>query len=147
MSTVEQKVALIKEIFAAIDPVTVLEVEDHGDGSMTIIGPFPSFMLLVQPEGPVRALVHVNADAPNMAMLFSVFCTAPGMNIEFDGPYAINGDTGKLLMYQEAYKKKEDNILMFANEIYARRAKESNAVRNAEQGLIVPEEKKIILSV
>lgn len=138
----DPRIAKIREIFARIDPNTKLDYVFHDDKTFTVQGPFPSFMLLVDEkstEEPIRALVHVNADAPNLAYLFVEF--AKELNIEFDGAYAINGDTGQMLFNMDAYKKKEDNILMFAEEIKSRRG-DTN-----ESGLIVPEEKKIILSV
>lgn len=140
----DPRIQKIKDIFATIDPNTELTVEDHGDGSCTVVGPFPSFMILVQPDNVARALIHVNADAPNMAMIFSVFLSQ-GIVVEFDGGFAINGDTGKLLLNQEAYRKKEDNILMFANEIYSRRTREKN-VASIDREFIMPDEKKIIIA-
>lgn len=131
------KVSKIKEIFKNIDPKASLEVVDHGDNTQTVQGPFPSFMLLVDDnEAVIRGLVHVNADAPNMVYVFGEFATG-GLEIEQDGAFAINGETGQLLFNGEAYTKKEDNILMFAEEIKARRP--------AKKELIVPE-KKIILA-
>lgn len=140
----DPRIDKIKEVFASIDPNTQLEIETHDDGTWTVVGPFPSFMILVIPDKVLRALVHVNADAPNMAMLFTVFLTQ-GLIMEFDGGFAIDQDKGRLLMNEEAYKKKEENILMFANEIYSRRARAKN-VATLDQELVVPEEKKIILA-
>ena len=139
----DARITKIREIFAKFDPNTRLELTFHDDKTCTVQGPFPSFMLLVDEKDanePIRALVHVNADAPNLTVLFCEF--AKELTIEFDGAYAINGDTGQLLFNLDAYKKKEDNILMFADEIRARRGDEIGT----ESGLIVPEEKKIILA-
>lgn len=138
---IDARITKIREIFAKIDPNSKLEYTFHDDKTCTVQGPFPSFMLLVDEKDeaePIRALVHVNADAPNLTYLFCEFNKE--LNIEFDGAFAINGDTGQLLFNMDAYKKKEDNILMFAEEIKERRG------NTTESGLIVPEEKKIILA-
>ncbi len=132
------KIDVIKEVFKEIDPMAELIVEPYEDGSATVYGPFPSFMLHVEEIGPVRALIHVNADAPNMAYIFSKF--QEKLSIAHDGAFAIDQSTSKVLFAEDAYEKKESNILMFANEILGRRNKEK-----AEK-LYVPEEKKIILS-
>lgn len=134
---VDPRIIKIGEIFRKIDPAAKLEHTFHDDQTCTVQGPFPSFMLLVDEKDqnePIRALIHVNADAPNMTYLFNEFNKE--LNIEFDGAFAINGDTGQLLFNMDAYRKKEDNILMFADEIKERRGEK----------LILPEEKKIILA-
>jgi hypothetical protein len=137
-SLVDHKVEQLKAAFQAIDPSQELTVDDNGAGGKLVYGPFPSFIILVDGVGPMRALVHVNADAPNMILCFQKFFK--DLNIEFDGPFAVNGESGELIMGPDAYAKKEENIMMFAADIIQRRkAKE-------QEGLYVPEEKKIILA-
>ena len=133
----QKTVELLKEIFKGIDPNTELGIEEHDENSCTVYGPFPTFMLMVETDQPVRALVHVNADAPNMAYIFSEICKK--VRVEFDGAFAIDQNNSRLLMNEDAYAKKEDNILMFAEEIKSRRGSEPEA-------LYVPEEKKIVLA-
>jgi hypothetical protein len=140
-NAVDPRITKIREIFKQLDPNSKLEYTFHDDKTCTIQGPFPSFMLMVDEKSldePIRALIHVNADAPNLTFLFSEFNKE--LDIEFDGAFAINGETGELLFNMDAYRKKEDNILMFAEEIKERRGNTN------ESGLIVPEEKKIILA-
>jgi hypothetical protein len=135
------KVRALKEIFAKIDPNTELQVGDSPTGSGRIVyGPFPSFIFLVEEDEkePIRALVHVNADAPNLIYMFNAFSSE--LDISFDGPFAVDGDTGALILGPDAYKKKEDNILMFAQQILERRRNER------ETALIVPDEKKIVIA-
>jgi len=110
-------------------------VEAREDGSQLIYGPFPSFLILVPEFGDARALVHVNADAPNVVYAFSKL----GSEIVFDAPFAVDSNTGELIVGEAAYAKKEENVLMFAQEILARRQEQK------QQGIIVPE-KKIVLS-
>lgn len=145
------KVKTLKEIFAKIDPQNELQVGDSptGDGRI-VYGPFPSFILLVpeKQEEPIRALVHVNADAPNLLYIFNAFSSE--LDIVFDGPFAVEGDSGALILGADAYKKKDDNVLMFAQQILERRREERT---NAGAGfvdamgeLITNEDKKIILA-
>lgn len=135
--TRKQKVEKIKTIFLDISPKEELSIEDDGDDTL-IYGPFPSFILLVKEFGPVHAIIHVNADAPNLAYILSRF--QDELDIVIDGPFAVNGETGDLIMGPDAYAKKEENILMFARDILAKR---QNSTHNQ---LFVPEEKKIILT-
>ena len=109
------KVDKIKEIFNKIDPNAELVVEAQGHGAFMVMGPFPSFIFAVEAIGPIRVLIHVNADAANMAYVLSQF--EKELEVEYDGAFAIDAESGKLLMNEEAYTKKEDNILMFARNI------------------------------
>lgn len=136
-SNIDHKINQLKDVFKQIDAKEELVVEDQGDGSKLVYGPFPSFLVLVTELGPMRALVHVNSDAPNMVMIFQKFFS--DLSIEFDGAFAVDGETGQLIVGPDAYKKKEDNILMFAQDIIQRR-------RAAEQESIVVPDKKIILA-
>lgn len=140
------KVKALKEIFAKIDPNTELQVGDSPTGSGRIVyGPFPSFILLVDGDAPIRALVHVNADAPNLIYMFNAFSSE--LDLVFDGPFAVDSETGALILGADAYAKKEDNILMFAQEILQRRQSERKAGFVDVMGdLITPEEKKIIIA-
>lgn len=137
----DNKVKILKQIFAKVDPNNELQVGDSPLGQGRIVyGPFPSFILLVDDdyEQPVRALVHVNADAPNLLYIFNAFSSE--LDIVFDGPFAVEGDSGALVLGEDAYRKKEDNILMFAQQILEkRRAERQNEV-------YVPDEPKIILA-
>lgn len=110
------------------------EVETRADGSRMIYGPFPSFIILVEEIGAPRALIHVNADAANMAHLFHHVT-----EVVIDGAFAVNGETGALIVGPDAYKKKEDNILMFARDIMERR-------QGQQEGILVPDKKIIIAS-
>lgn len=143
------KVAKLQEIFSKIDPNGLLAVEDKEDGSHMVYGPFPTFIFLVKEDEPIRALVHVNSDAPNLIYMFNAFSSE--LDIVFDGPFAVEGDTGRLILGAEAYTKKEDNILMFAQDILNRRVDEGKLV--PQDGLMVPgkelyvpEEKKIVIA-
>lgn len=142
-SIVDQKVQKLQEIFSKIDPNTKLDVEDNGDGGKLVYGPFPSFIILVQAIGPMRALVHVNADAPNLLFIFKQFFAE--LDIEYDGPFAVEGESGQLIMGPDSYKKKEDNILMFAQDILNRRAQEKNHIITND-GIVIPTEKKIVIA-
>lgn len=117
MNDIDKQVETIKSIFKSIDPSVVLTVTDL-DGEKTVGGPFPSFMLLVTADGPIRALIHVNADATNMVYVFNEF--SKELQIEFDGSYAVSKE-GKLLTEFEAFQEKESNMVLFANEILKRR--------------------------
>lgn len=130
---VERLLGLIKE--ASEQLASQCEVEVRADGSRMIYGPFPSFLILVEEIGQPRALIHVNADAPNLVYIFKKLAD----EVAFDGPFAVDGATGNLIIGQDAYKKKEDNILMFAKDILGRRQEQK------QEGILVPE-KKIILS-
>lgn len=134
------KIFKIQEIFKTINANDELTVEFQAEGGALVYGPFPSFILLVEEIGPIRALIHVNADAPNMLYIFNKF--SEELEIVFDGPFAVNGETGELIMGNDAYAKKEDNILMFADEIVSRR----RGANDPNGGLYVPEEKKIIIA-
>jgi hypothetical protein len=134
------KIFKLQEIFKTIDPNNELAVEFQAEGGALVYGPFPSFILLVEDIGPIRALVHVNADAPNMLYIFNKFSEAEELEIVYDGPFAVNGETGDLIIGNDAYTKKEENILMFAQDIMQRRQ-----APKKEEGLYVPE-KKIILA-
>jgi hypothetical protein len=122
------------------------QVDIPGDGTEVIYGPFPSFIIQVPTFGDCRVIVHVNADAPNMAWLFAKLALAlEGMErktshpeLAFDGAFAVEGETGNLIVGPDAYKKKEENILMFAKEIMTRRQEQ-------KEGILVPD-KKIILA-
>lgn len=142
-SLVDQKIDKLKEIFAQINANEELTVEDNGEGGKLVYGPFPSFIILVEEFGACRALIHVNADAPNMMYIFNKFDQY--LDIAFDGPFAVNGETGKLILGPDSYAKKEENILMFAAEIFAKR-KEQEGLNDPNGGLYVPEEKKIIIA-
>lgn len=135
------KVEKIKEVFRSIDPSQELYVEDDGEGNSMVYGPFPTFIIFVDRDVnvPIRALVHVNADAPNLVLFFAKFMQE--LDIILDGPFAVDGETGQLLLGNDAYSKKEENILAFASEIMQKRM----AANKPSEGLIVPEEKKIIL--
>lgn len=135
-SNIDQKINQLKEAFKKIDPNEQLVVEDNQDGSKLVYGPFPSFLVLVPEIGPMRALVHVNADAPNLVYIFKHFFGE--LTIEYDGPFAVDGDTGQLIVGPDAYKKKEDNILMFAQDIIQRRR------ATEQEGIVVPDKKIII---
>lgn len=111
------------------------EVESRPDGSRMIYGPFPSFLILVEEIGNPRVLIHVNADGPNMVWLFAGLY---GL-VTIDGPFAVDSVTGALILGPDAYKKKEENILMFAKDILARRQEQK------QEGIVVPD-KKIILA-
>jgi hypothetical protein len=145
------KVKILKEIFAKIDPHNELQVEDSplGGGRM-VYGPFPSFILLVEEDQskPIRALVHVNADAPNLLYIFNAFSSE--LDILFDGPFAVEGDSGKLILGAEAYTKKDDNVLMFAQQIMERRREERAEIMSGfvdtMGNLISQEDKNIILT-
>jgi hypothetical protein len=137
ISILDAKVQQLKDAFHSIDPNQDLVVDDNGNGGKLVYGPFPSFIVLVEEVGPLRALVHVNADAPNMVLCFQKFFKE--LDIEFDGPFAVDSDTGELIQGQEAYAKKEENILMFAADIIQRRK------ASEQQGIVVPD-KKIILA-
>lgn len=141
------KVKALKEIFAKIDPNTELQVGDSPTGSGRIVyGPFPSFIFLVDDgDEPIRALVHVNADAPNLIYMFNAFSSE--LDLVFDGPFAVDGETGALILGADAYAKKEDNILMFAQQILERRQSErKTGFVDAMGDLITSEEKKIIIA-
>ena len=135
MAIVDERVEQILGYMDQVNPKLrqECEVENRPDGSRMIYGPFPSFLILVEEIGVPRALVHVNADGPNMARIFQ-FLT----EVTVDGPFAVDSETGNLILGPEAYKKKEDNILMFADEIVARR-------KGQQEGILVPD-KKIILT-
>lgn len=137
-SIVDQKIEQIKSAFAKIDPHNQLIVDDNGDGSKLVYGPFPSFIILVQTIGSARALIHVNADAPNMVLIFQELFK---VGVEFDGPFAVKDQSGELVLNEAAYSKKEDNILMFAQDILNRRA----ASDKRQSTLLMPE-KKIVLA-
>jgi len=135
-SNIDHKINQLKESFKKIDPKEELVVEVNDDGSKLVYGPFPSFLILVTELGPMRALVHVNADAPNLIHIFQHFFSE--LTIEFDGPFAVDGETGQLIVGPDAYKKKEDNILMFAQDIIQRRR------ATEQEGIVVPDKKIII---
>jgi hypothetical protein len=135
MEIVDQK---IEELFGLICKTIPkmrdeCEVENRSDGSRMIFGPFPSFIILVEEIGAPRALIHVNADAPNMSYLFHQL-----PDVVIDGAFAVDGSTGDLIMGPEAYKKKEENILMFAKDILER--------RGGKQDILVPNSRIIIAS-
>ena len=135
-SIVDQKVEALKASFRKIDPTKELDVEDNGGGKL-VYGPFPSFIVLVQELGPMLALVHVNADAPNAVLFFQQFAK-DGLELQFDGPFAVDSATGNLILGAESYAKKEENILMFAADIIQRRK------ASEQEGLVVPDKKIII---
>lgn len=117
------------------------EVEHRQDGSVLIYGPFPSFLILVEPLSDPTALIHVNADAPNLAYLFTkINSYSKQLAVNIDGPFAVDESTGAILMGPSAYAKKEENILMFAQDIMSRRAGQSKQ----EQGILVPDKKIIV---
>jgi hypothetical protein len=132
------KIDTLKRIFKTIDPNVELGVDQQSDTSATVIGPFPSFMILVGQDGPLRAIIHINADAPNMVYIMGEF--QKELDVVLDGAFAIDGEKGTLLFNVDAYAKKEDNILMLANDIIQRR----QVAR--QESIIMPEDKKIILS-
>lgn len=134
-SIVDSRVEQIKAAFAKIDPHNQLIVEPAGVGGVLVYGPFPSFIILVQEIGAPRALVHVNADGPNMVLIFKALFD---VGVEFDGPFAVNGNSGELIIGENAYAKKEDNILMFAQDILQRRH------ASQQESIVVPDNKIII---
>lgn len=144
----KNQVRTLKEIFAKIDPNTELQVGDSpmGDGGRLVYGPFPSFIFMVKEGEPIRALVHVNADAPNLIYMFNAFSSE--LDIVFDGPFAVEGDSGQLILGADAYKKKDDNVLMFAQQILERRREERAEAFNMVDaaGNPITEDKKIILA-
>lgn len=110
------------------------EVENRPDGSRMIYGPFPSFLILVEEIGVPRSLVHINADAPNLVHVFNVLSDS----VTFDGPFAVDSTTGELIIGPDAYAKKEENILMFAQDILARRQTQK------QEGILLPEQKIVL---
>ena len=139
MSTIQEKIKTIQDIFKTIDPSVVLKVEDLSDENVkefSITGPFPSFMLLVTEEVEVRAVIHVNADATNMVFVFNEF--GKELNIEFDGAYAVTAKQ-ELVFGFEAYKEKESNMVAFAAEIKSR----NPDIDKKENEIYVPEQKSI----
>lgn len=139
-----EKIKKLKEVLKRIDPSIELDVQTEvHDGSVSamVFGPFPSFIFLLTDSVTEndRFLIHVNSDAANMVLYMShVLANFPDMI--HDGSFAIDGDTKKILLGQDAYNKKEENILMFARDIMARRRE------SQESALIMPEEKKIVLA-
>ena len=137
--TIQEKIQIIKDTFKAIDPSVTLHVEDLSDErhkEFSITGPFPSFMLLVNEEEAVRAVIHVNADATNMVFVFNEFSKV--LNFEFDGSYAIT-DKNVLVLGYEAYQEKEKNMVAFAAEIKRR----NPDIDKKENEIYVPSQKPI----
>lgn len=128
---VERLLDLLKEANPKI--ASECQVEAREDGSRMIYGPFPSFLILVEEIGEPRALIHVNADAPNLVFIFKRLAN----EVTFDGPFAVDGATGNLIVGSPAYAKKEENILMFAQDIINRR-------QGQKDGIVVPDKKIII---
>lgn len=137
--TLIDKIKRLKEILIAVDPDIQLKVDAHSDGeTATVFGPFPSFIFLLSEKEDDRFLIHVNADAANMVLYMTyVLRFFPAM--VHDGAFAINQFDGTMLFGPDAYIKKDDNVLMFAQDILAKRQQERSGK------LIVPEEKQIYL--
>jgi hypothetical protein len=136
--SIKDKVEAVMGLLESVNPKLRDEctVDYQTVDSALIYGPFPSFLILVDLIGKPRIVVHVNADAPNILYLYK--SVSLKLDLVFDGAFAVDGNTGNIILGEEAYKKKEENILMLAQEIVARRA--SN-----DDGIVVPD-KKIILT-
>ena len=57
-----------------------------------------------------------------------------------DGAFAVDPNTSQLLLGQDAFEKKEQNILDFARDILEKRQ------ATKQEQLILPEEKKIVIA-
>lgn len=133
------KVEQIKSILTSIDPNLPLQVEQKEDGSTFIIGPYPSFIVLLDlGDRPDGFIVSVNADAPN-AVLFLGALLKQFPDLEHYGPYGEIPDTGEIVFHEEAYQIKEQNIIMMAMEIATRKNEEN------QSSIIVPDEKQLII--
>lgn len=130
----------INTIFKRIDPNVALTVEQLDDDSVTLYGPYPSFMMMLNRNGPARVIIHVNADAPNMVYVMNAFSAE--IDLVFDGAFAINTETGQLLFDQEAYDQKSDNIIALAKVALTRKKQEA---AEKESKIYVPGSSKIIL--
>lgn len=137
MEVIDQKVELLMRSLDKFNPKLrdECEIEKRDDGSRLVYGPFPSFLILVTLIGQAKSLVHVNADAPNMVGVFNALGSS---SISFDGPFAVDSVTGDLITGQDAYAKKEENVLAFAQEILGRRQQAK------QEGIVVPDKKIII---
>ena len=130
------KIKRLESLLYAIDPSMDLHVEDK-DGTKLVYGPFPSFLIHIT-DNEERFLIHVNADAPNMVYYMSAIIKEfPDMI--HDGAFAVDASTSQLILGQDAFIKKEENILNFAREILEKRQEAK------KEQLILPEEKKIVM--
>ena len=130
------KIKRLESLLYAIDPSMDLHIEDK-DGTKLVYGPFPSFLIHIT-DNEERFLIHVNADAPNMVYYMSAIIKEfPDMI--HDGAFAVDASTSQLILGQDAFIKKEENILNFAREILEKRQEAK------KEQLILPEEKKIVI--
>lgn len=131
------KIKRLESLLYAIDPSMELHVEDK-DGTKLVYGPFPSFLIHITNDED-RFLIHVNADAPNMVYYMSAILKE-FPNMIHDGGFAVDVNTSQLVLGQDAFIKKEENILQFAREILEQRQS------TKQEQLILPEEKKIVIA-
>jgi hypothetical protein len=131
------KIKRLESLLYAIDPSMDLHVEDK-DGTKLVYGPFPSFLIHIT-DNEERFLIHVNADAPNMVYYMSAIIKEFPEMIH-DGAFAVDTSTSQLILGQDAFIKKEENILNFAREILEKRQEVK------KEQLILPEEKKIVIA-
>ena len=132
------KIKRLKSVLHSVDSSMELHIEDKDDGTKLVYGPFPSFLIHIT-EDEERFLIHVNADAPNMVYYMShVIKYFP--NMIHDGAFAVDPNTSQLLLGQDAFEKKEQNILDFARDILEKRQ------ATKQEQLILPEEKKIVIA-
>lgn len=136
------KAERIIEILRGIDPNLPLQTEHKDDGSIFIIGPYPSMIFLLDlGDRPDGFIVSVNADAPN-AVLFLGAVLKEFPDMEHYGPYGEIPETGEIVFHEEAYQIKEQNIVMMAMEIATRKNQE---VAANQSSILVPDEKQLIL--
>jgi hypothetical protein len=132
------KIEQIKELLLSLDANMPLVVEDRPDGTVWLIGPYPSFVIMAGVVGaPDGYIVSVNADAPQVIFyLRKVFEKFP--DLEHYGPYCEDEENSTIVGGPEAYEMKDNITLKAAAAIFKRRKEEKGEPINQ---LIVPEQK------
>lgn len=131
-------IIVIKEILLGIDPNMSIIEEKREDGGTMLIGPFPSFIFMLDIPGQDDGfIISVNADAPNIVYFISkVLAKVP--NLENYGPYAEDQQNNSIVGGPDAYFLKDEFALRKAVEILAARKLKAEKESFYKPKIIVP---------
>lgn len=130
----------IKEVLDSFGESFEYNIETKEDGSTIFIGPYPSFLIFVNPFSEDGFMVSVNADAPNVTFwLLQLVRAIP--ELQHFGPYGELIDTGDIVFGEEAYDVKRQMILIQAmqlSEMAKQEDKTPEIYVPSDSGIIIP---------
>lgn len=139
-----KKAELIKALIEKLDPNLKCEIVEQPSGGVFVCGPFPTFIITIGvPDQEDGYLVSVNADAPT-ATYFILELVKEYPELIHWGAFAEALDnSGAIYVGPEAYTMREQHVV--ANAMHIIKQRDLLNTKAGKDGLIVPEEKKLIL--